>query len=124
MASKINAWAKALKKQLYVLYLACKDERVPWHARAVTAFVVAYAFSPIDLIPDFIPFLGLLDDLVLVPLGILLALKLVPKSVLADCSEKAEEAMKKGKPKNWAAGAAILFIWLFFFLGVYWWFFQ
>ncbi|WP_430040425.1 YkvA family protein [Peribacillus simplex] len=76
-------------------------ERVPWHPKVFTACVVAYAFSPIDLIPDFISVLGYLDDVILVPLGIIIALKMVPKTVLTDCECKAEEMMKNGKPKNW-----------------------
>ena len=79
---KIKAWAKNLKRQIFILYFAYKDERVPWYAKLFTACVVAYAFSPIDLIPDFIPILGYLDDVIIVPLGIMFALKMIPKNVL------------------------------------------
>lgn len=111
MIGRMKAWAKKLKRQIFVLYFACKDERVPWYAKLFTAFVVAYAFSPIDLVPDFIPVLGYLDDLVLVPLGIVVALKLIPRSVIPDCEMKAEEMMKRGKPKNWIAASIIVMIW-------------
>ncbi|MCL1467198.1 YkvA family protein [Argonema galeatum] len=108
--------ARQLKKETYAIYLACKDPRVPWYARFLAAGVVAYAFSPIDLIPDFIPVIGYLDDLILVPLGIWLVLKMIPPAVLAECREKAQEAMGEGKPTNWIAAGAIVLIW--FLLGI------
>ncbi|MBU8917766.1 YkvA family protein [Neobacillus sp. 114] len=111
MFNQIKTWAKGLKKNIYVLYLAYKDPRVPWYAKVFTVCVVAYAFSPIDLIPDFIPILGYLDDIILVPLGIMLALKMIPKDIIAECEMKAQEMMSKGKPKNWIAGSIILVIW-------------
>ncbi len=113
--SAIETWkqrARALKTELYALYLAYRDPRVPWYARLVAACVVGYAFSPIDLIPDFIPVLGYLDDLILVPLGIALALKLIPPPVLAECRERAQAIMALGKPINRVAAAAIVAIWL------------
>lgn len=109
---KMKKWAKNLKKQLLVLYLAYRDERVPWYAKLFTMLVVAYAFSPIDLIPDFIPVLGYLDDLILVPLGVSLALKLIPKEVLQDCRREVEERSTASKPKNWITGSIIVAIWL------------
>ncbi|MGE7596412.1 YkvA family protein [Peribacillus frigoritolerans] len=112
MFDKIKTWARSLKRQIFILYFACKDERVPWHAKVFTACVVAYAFSPIDIIPDFIPILGYLDDVILVPIGIMIALKMIPKNVLTDCEVKAEEMMKKGKPKNWIVGSLIVMIWV------------
>ncbi len=115
---KIKAWAKNLKRQIFILYFAYKDDRVPWYAKLFTACVVAYAFSPIDLIPDFIPILGYLDDLIIVPLGIMFALKMIPKSVISDCEVKAEEMMKKGKPQNWIVGSLIMLIWSLFILWV------
>lgn len=74
--------------------------------------MVSYAFSPIDLIPDFIPVLGYLDDLIIVPLGITLALKMIPQEVIQDCRNKAEEIRKNGKPKNWVAGALFMLVWI------------
>lgn len=110
--NKIKAWARNLKKFVFVLYFAYKDSRVPWYAKVITACVVAYAFSPIDLIPDFIPVLGYLDDIIIVPIGIKLALKMIPNSVIKDCEEKAEELMVKGKPKNWLVGTLIIIFWM------------
>jgi uncharacterized membrane protein YkvA (DUF1232 family) len=104
--------AKKLKKETYALYLASKDPRVPWYARLLTAGVVAYAFSPIDLIPDPIPILGYLDDLIIIPLGIWVVLKLIPPSVLAECRERAEAAQSQKKPTSWFAAGVIAIIWL------------
>ncbi|MGJ7921651.1 YkvA family protein [Neobacillus sp. LXY-4] len=113
MLKKIKLWARNLKRQIFILFLAYKDERVPWYAKVFSACVVAYAFSPIDLIPDFIPILGYLDDVILLPLGIMMALKMIPKTVLAECEVRAEELMKSGKPKNWLAGTLIMMFWIF-----------
>ncbi|MBI3972602.1 MAG: DUF1232 domain-containing protein [Chloroflexi bacterium] len=106
--------ARQLKRDTYAVYLACRDPRVPWYAKLFAAAVVAYAFSPIDLIPDFIPVLGYLDDLVVVPLGIYLALKMIPSPVMADCRARAERAIAEGsrKPRNWLAGTLIVAIWV------------
>lgn len=104
--------ASQLTKDTYAIYLACKDPRVPWYTKLFAASVVAYALSPIDLVPDFIPVLGYLDDLVLIPLGIALLVKTIPKPVLAECREKAQAAMAGGRPRNWKAGAVIIVIWL------------
>ena len=103
---------KQLKNETYAIYIACKDPRVPWYARVFAGFVVAYAFSPIDLIPDVIPILGYLDDLILVPLGIMLVLKMIPPDVLAQCREKAEAAISQGKPTSRIAAILIVGIWL------------
>lgn len=108
---KIKDWAKRLKQQIFVLYLAYKDERVPWYAKLFTACVVAYAFSPIDLIPDFIPILGYLDDVIIVPLGIMFALKMIPNEVIIECEIKSKEMMKNRKPKNWLVGSLIILLW-------------
>ena len=103
---------KQLKNETYAIYIACKDPRVPWYARVFAGFVVAYAFSPIDLIPDVIPILGYLDDLILVPLGIILVLKMIPSDVLAECREKAEVVISQGKPTSKIAAIVIVGIWL------------
>jgi uncharacterized membrane protein YkvA (DUF1232 family) len=87
----MKSTAKRLKSEVRALYLAYRDPRVPWQARLVIGAVVAYALSPIDLIPDFVPVLGYLDDLILVPLGIGLALKMIPPDVMSECREKAQE---------------------------------
>ncbi|MFK2825128.1 YkvA family protein [Bacillus sp. B190/17] len=117
--SKLKSYARKLKQNLFVLYLSYKDSRTPWYAKVVAICVVAYAFSPIDLIPDFIPILGYLDDLIIVPLGISLALKLIPLHVIEDNREKAEEMKKNGKPKNWFVGILFLLIWLLVVVWIY-----
>lgn len=104
--------ARALKREVFALYLAVRDPRCPWYARLFAGLVVAYAFSPIDLIPDFIPILGYVDDVILVPLGIALALKLIPAAVMADSRAAAGRVLAAGKPVNRAAAAVIVAIWL------------
>jgi len=103
--------ARQLKKETYAVYLASIDERVPWYARILAGVTVAYAFSPIDLIPDFIPILGYLDDLIILPLGIWLVIKMIPPQVLAECREKAAE-IDRGKPINRTAAVVIIAIWI------------
>ena len=110
--NSLKQWAKRLKTETYALYLAYKDPRVPWYAKTFTACVVGYAFSPIDLIPDPIPILGYLDDLVLIPVGIWLALRMIPAPVMAECREKARAIIKQGKPVNRVAAAVIIAIWI------------
>jgi len=115
MPAFVDNWkrrARQLKTEVYALYLAYKDPRTPWYARLLSAVVVAYAFSPIDLIPDPIPVLGYLDDLVLIPLGVYLALKLIPPEVMADSRERAKAVMAEGKPVNKAAALVIVLIWV------------
>src|SRR5687767_14489983 len=104
--------ARKLKREVFVLYLAYKDPRTPWYARIVVAVVVAYALSPIDLIPDFIPILGYLDELILLPLGIYLALRLMPETVLSENRARATELMQQGKPVVRGCSAAIITLWL------------
>lgn len=111
---KVKAMAREIKRNVFVLYLAYKDPRVSWYAKLFAVGVVAYAFSPIDLIPDFIPVLGYLDDLIIVPLGITIALKLIPQEVIRDCRDKAEEIRKKGKPTNWITGGLFILVWIVF----------
>ena len=107
-----KARAQQLKTELFALYLAYKDPRTPWYARIFAAVVVGYAFSPIDLIPDPIPVLGYLDDLLLLPLGVYLALKMIPTQVMAESREKATELVAQGKPVNKVAAAVIVLIWI------------
>jgi uncharacterized membrane protein YkvA (DUF1232 family) len=111
----ITTWqqrARQLKREVYALYLAYRDPRVPWYARLFAACVVGYAFSPIDLIPDPVPVLGYLDDLILIPLGISLALRMIPPHVMVECRALADEVMKHGKLVNWVAAGIIVAIWL------------
>ncbi|NGQ93598.1 DUF1232 domain-containing protein [Brevibacillus sp. SYP-B805] len=121
---KVTSKAKKLKLEAYVLYAAYRDPRVAWYAKLFAICVVAYAFSPIDVIPDFIPILGYLDDIVLVPLGIWLALKLIPEQVIRDYRERATELLAKGKPKNWIAGVLIMVLWIVFGLWAGWYCYQ
>ena len=111
----ISTWqrrSRRLKAETYALYLAYRHPGTPWYAKAFTALVVTYAFSPIDLIPDFIPVLGYLDDLVLIPLGIALALKMIPAPVMAECRAQAQAELRDGKPVNWLMAGVIVAIWL------------
>jgi uncharacterized membrane protein YkvA (DUF1232 family) len=93
-------WAKEVKSNISVLYLAYKDDQVPWYAKLFTLLVVAYAFSPIDLISDFVPILGYLDDIILVPIGVHLALKMIPQEVLDDFRQKVQMQVNTTQPKN------------------------
>lgn len=113
LLNKIKSYAKKVKQYVFVLYLSYKDSRVPWYAKLVAICVVAYAFSPIDLIPDFIPVLGYLDDLIIIPLGISLALKLIPTNVIEENRERAEDLRQKGKPKNWVVAILFILIWVY-----------
>ena len=107
---RLRRWARTVTRDVIALHLAARDPRVPWPAKAVAACVAAYALSPIDLIPDFVPVLGYLDDLVIVPLGILLAVKLVPPDLMA---EFREEARRRCESPTGRAGAAIVVaLWL------------
>ena len=111
--SRLESWkrrARDLKREVYALYFACRDPRVPWYAKALAVAIVGYAFSPIDLIPDFIPVLGYLDELVLLPLGVMAVRALVPPEVMGECRAKAVQL--EGKPRNWIAAAVIVTIWI------------
>lgn len=110
--TRLKQNARRFKAETFALYLASRDPRTPWYAKLLIVIVVAYAFSPIDLIPDFVPVLGYLDDIILVPLGIALAIKLVPQAVLAESRARAQEAMQNGKPVSRVAGVIIVIIWL------------
>lgn len=109
---RLKRWARGLKTEVHALYLAYRDPRVPLYARVFAAVVVGYAFSPIDLIPDPIPVLGYLDDLVLVPLGIALAIRMIPADVLEDCRERARTAAADGKPVNRVAAVFVIVVWV------------
>jgi uncharacterized membrane protein YkvA (DUF1232 family) len=112
LLEKLKQRARRLKAETFALYLAARHPDTPWYAKLLVAAIAAYAFSPIDLIPDFIPVVGYLDDLVLIPIGIALAIKLVPPPVLAECRARAQEAMVNGKPVSRVAGAIVVTIWL------------
>lgn len=110
MFERLKQFASAMKTRLVVLYLAVRDQRTPWFARVLGLAVVAYALSPIDLIPDFIPVFGLLDDLLLVPIGLWLVDRMIPDQVRQECTERAEEFGPISASKT--AGALILVLWV------------
>jgi uncharacterized membrane protein YkvA (DUF1232 family) len=112
LLTELKQRARRLKAETFALYLAVRHPGTPWYAKLFVAGIVAYAFSPIDLIPDFVPVLGYLDDLILIPMGIALAIRMVPPSVLAECRAQAQKVMSQGKPVSRIAGAVILVIWI------------
>ena len=118
MLSRIKAWARHLKRDSHAVYLASRDPRVPWYAKALAVAVAAYALSPIDLIPDFIPVIGYLDDLIVVPLGIWLVVRLIPDEVMVECRAKATEAGQR--PVSRAGMVAILLLWIIGTLALGW----
>jgi uncharacterized membrane protein YkvA (DUF1232 family) len=107
---------KKIKEDIFVIAEAYKHPETPFYIKVFAMIVVAYAFSPIDLIPDFIPIIGYLDDLILVPLGIAILLKLIPDHVIQDSREKVAAAGKI-KKKNWIAGTVIILLWVLFLFG-------
>ncbi len=111
----VDSWkesVQALKKETFTLYFACRHPRVPWYAKALALIIVGYALSPIDLIPDFIPVLGYLDDLVLIPLGIMLVIRMIPADVLAECRRRSEEMVGRVTRAGKIAAAVIVAIWI------------
>ena len=116
MLAKLKVWARKLKEDIYTLYLASHDPRIPFLAKVVAVITVAYAFSPIDLIPDFIPVLGYVDDLLLLPLGIWLCLKLIPEQVIQEYREQAKAQLIRKKP-NYLVAVIIVLLW---FLVSFW----
>ena len=110
MLERARQWARAIKRDVLALWIAARDPRVPWYAKALAAAVAAYALSPIDPIPDFIPVLGYLDDLVIVPLGILLVVWLIPTELMAGFRQQA--ATMSGSPRSVAGAIAIVLVWI------------
>ena len=111
IAQRLRGWAQRIKRDVHALYLAARDRRVPWYAKVAAIAVAAYALSPIDLIPDFIPVLGLVDDLLIVPLGISLAVKLVPAALMSEFRTAAASVDGERALGKWAA-AAIVLLWV------------
>jgi uncharacterized membrane protein YkvA (DUF1232 family) len=116
IADRWKQRARRLKRETYALYLVARDPRVPWYTKALAICVVGYALSPLDLIPDFIPIVGYLDDLILIPLGIALVIRLTPRDALADCRQKAQIMIDRGTAARTLparmATVAIVVIWL------------
>ena len=112
MLTQLRLRARQLKAEIFALYWALRDPRTPWYAKALGTLVVAYAFSPLDLIPDSVPVLGYVDDLLLLPLGLWLTLRLIPPAVLAESRARAQAASGGRHPTHWAAAAVIVLIWV------------
>jgi len=107
---RAKQWARALKRDVLALWIAARDRRTPWYAKVVAASVAAYALSPIDLIPDFIPILGYLDDLLIIPLGIALAIRLIPDELMREFRNEARQ--RDARPRSLIAASVIVTIWL------------
>ena len=116
-------WARRIKRDAVTLWFAKSHPRTPWAAKALGVFVVAYALSPIDLIPDFIPVLGYLDDVILLPVLIWCTVRLLPPDVLAECRQQAEAwiAADKAKPRSKGGAVLVVAVWLALAAGLYWW---
>lgn len=112
MLESIKAKAKQLKKQIIVVYLVYMHREVKWYKKAFLLLILIYALSPIDLIPDFVPILGYLDDIVLIPLGIVLAMKMIPKDIWAECRQQAEKGVSIDRKYKWIGAAFIILIWV------------
>ena len=110
MFSRLRQWARAIQRDAHALYMAARDPRTPWYAKALALAIAAYAFSPIDLIPDVIPILGLVDDLILLPLAIVFVLRLIPADVMAE--SRAAAAAAADRPVSRSAAVLIVFVWL------------
>ena len=109
MLSRLKDWARNLKRNAHAIYFAARDPRTPWYARGLAAAVAAYALSPIDLIPDFIPVIGYVDDLIIVPLGLWLVVSLIPDDLMAECRTRADEAASR--PGSVGGMIAIVLLW-------------
>lgn len=110
MNGKLKDWARTIKRDVHAIYLAARDPRIPWYVKALALCVAGYALSPIDLIPDFIPVLGYLDDAIIVPLGVLAVMKLIPPEVMAE--HRAAAALAEVRPASRAAAVVIVCVWV------------
>jgi len=116
--TSLKTWARNLQRDVVALWIAARDPRVPWYAKALAGAVAAYAFSPIDLIPDFIPVLGYLDDLFIVPAGIWLVIRLIPDALMAEF--RAEADRRTDRPRSHIAAISIAAIWIAAAIGLVW----
>ncbi len=121
MLVRLKERARALERETYSVYLAARDPRTPWYARVTVGLVLAYLASPIDLIPDFVPVLGYLDDLVLVPAGIALALRMIPADVMVRARQQAAERLDGDEPTSRVGAALVVLIWVAAAALVFWW---
>jgi uncharacterized membrane protein YkvA (DUF1232 family) len=110
--NRLKTWARLLKRDVFALYLAGRDPRVPWYAKALALATAAYALSPIDLIPDFIPILGYLDDVIILPLAILLTVRLIPANVLAELRLQAQQRLANSPPTSRVAAVVVVVVWV------------
>ncbi len=115
---KLKSWAGLIRRDVLALYLAGRDPRVPWYAKVLALATAAYALSPIDLIPDFIPVIGYLDDLIIVPLGILCVVKMIPADIMADLRAQAARRISQARPVSVAGAVFVIFLWLVAALGI------
>jgi uncharacterized membrane protein YkvA (DUF1232 family) len=111
MFDRLKQWAKSVKRDILALYLAARDPRVPWYAKALAALVAAYALSPIDPIPDFIPVVGYLDELIVLPLGIAAVVRMIPADIMADLRFQAEERIST-QPRSMMGALLVILLWL------------
>jgi uncharacterized membrane protein YkvA (DUF1232 family) len=121
LIGRLKTWARALEREVHALYLAARDPCVPWYAKALALAVVAYALSPIDLIPDFIPVLGYLDDLILVPIGIYVVIRLIPPEVMAEHRAAAVARLAERLPRSRTAAAVVVVLWILLAALAGWW---
>lgn len=113
MFMRLRRWARLIKRDVLTLWFACRDPRTPWWFKLMAFGIVAYALSPIDLIPDFIPIIGLLDDAIIVPLGVIILLRLLPREIRISSAERAEVQRARGKKiVSWAGFGLTVLIWL------------
>jgi uncharacterized membrane protein YkvA (DUF1232 family) len=121
MWNRLKTWARRMKRDTLALYLASRDPRVPWHAKTMAMVTAAYALSPIDLIPDFIPVLGYLDELIILPLFIYLTIRLIPPDIIVELRAQADQHLSENRPRSMTGAVVIILIWLSIFaLVVYW----
>ena len=121
MLARLSAWARAVRRDVFALYLAGRDPRVPWYAKAIAVAAAAYALSPIDLIPDFIPVIGYLDELIVLPLLIVMAVRLIPDDVMTELRDTAERRLAALPPRSRAAAVIIVLVWLAVGAGLMYW---
>ena len=121
MWNRLKTWARRMKRDTLALYLASRDPRVPWHAKTMAMVTAAYALSPIDLIPDFIPVLGYLDELIILPLFIYVTIRLIPPNIMVELRAQADQRLSENRPRSMTGAVVIILIWLFIAALVIWW---
>ena len=119
LSARLREWAREIRRHVHALYLAARDPRTPWYAKVLALQIAAYALSPIDLIPDFIPVLGYLDEVVLLPLAVLLAVRLVPAEAMAE--HRAAALAAEARPVSRAGAALVVALWLLAAAALLWW---